>query len=40
VRLILPAGGDAPVITIQAQVVRCARVTDGFYTVAARFLSA
>jgi anti-sigma regulatory factor (Ser/Thr protein kinase) len=38
VRLHLPATEEAPAISVRAQLVRCARLTDGFYDVAARFL--
>ena len=38
IRLSLPPGEDVPAITLRAQVVRCTRVTDGFFDVAARFL--
>jgi hypothetical protein len=36
----LPASATGPAITLRAVVVRCNRLTDGFYDVAARFLSA
>jgi hypothetical protein len=39
VRLRLPAGENLPAIAVVAQVVRCTRVTDGFFDVAARFLT-
>jgi anti-sigma regulatory factor (Ser/Thr protein kinase) len=38
VRLHLPATADAPAISVRAQIVRCVRLTDGFYDVGARFL--
>jgi hypothetical protein len=38
VRLLLPETADAPAISARAQIVRCARLSDDFYDVAARFL--
>jgi hypothetical protein len=38
VQLNLPETVDAPAITTRAQVVRCVRLSDDFYDVAARFL--
>jgi anti-sigma regulatory factor (Ser/Thr protein kinase) len=38
VRLCLPETTEAPAISARAQVVRCARLSDDFYDVAARFL--
>jgi anti-sigma regulatory factor (Ser/Thr protein kinase) len=36
--LSLPASNVAPAIHVRAQIVRCTRLTEGFYDVAARFL--
>ncbi len=38
VRLRLPATEQSPAISVRARIVRCVRMTDGFYDVAARFL--